>query len=98
MESLQQIINGPVPVLIDFYADWCGPCKAMNPIVSELGKAVQGKARVLKINIDKNGALAQQLGVQAVPTFMVFKGGKIAWRHSGMVDRRTLEGQLLQQG
>lgn len=97
MESLQQIINGPVPVLVDFYADWCGPCKAMNPIVAELGKAVQGNARVLKINIDKNGALAQQLGVQAVPTFMVFKGGQITWRHSGMVDRRTLEGQLLQQ-
>ncbi|SHE99132.1 thioredoxin [Cnuella takakiae] len=98
MESLQQIINGPLPVLIDFYADWCGPCKAMNPVISQLGKTVQGKARVLKINIDKNQGLAHQLGVQAVPTFIVFNKGQQIWRHAGMVDGRTLEGQLLQVG
>ena len=97
MESLQQIINGPVPVLVDFYADWCGPCKAMNPVISSLGKQVQGKARVLNINIDRNNALAQQLGVQAVPTFIIFKQGKAVWRHSGMVDGRMLEQQLMQQ-
>ncbi len=96
MESLQQIINGPLPVLVDFYADWCGPCKAMNPAISTLGKKVQGKARVLKINIDRNGTLAQELGVQAVPTFIIFKGGKSVWRHSGMIDGGTLEGLLLQ--
>jgi thioredoxin 1 len=96
MESLQQIINGPVPVLVDFYADWCGPCKAMGPAISTLGKEVQGKARVLKIDIDRNGALAQQLGVQAVPTFIIFKSGKAVWRHSGMIDGGTLQRQLLQ--
>lgn len=96
MESLQQIISGPVPVLVDFYADWCGPCKAMNPVISTIGKSVQGKARVLKINIDKNPALAQQLGVQAVPTFIIFKDGQAVWRHSGAIDGRSLEGRLLQ--
>lgn len=96
MESLQQIINGPVPVLVDFYADWCGPCKAMNPVISSIVQSVQGKARVLKINIDRNPQLATQLGVQAVPTFIIFKAGKAVWRHAGMVDGRTLQGQLLQ--
>lgn len=96
MEKLQQIINGPLPVLIDFYADWCGPCKTMNPVIEGLGKKVQGKARVLKINIDRNGALATELGVQAVPTFIIFKQGRVLWRHSGVVDERTLQSQLLQ--
>lgn len=96
MENLQQIINGPLPVLIDFYADWCGPCQTMNPVISQLGRSVQGKARVLKINIDKNPVLAQQLGVQAVPTFIIFKGGHAVWRRSGAVDGRILAQQLLE--
>jgi thioredoxin 1 len=68
----------------------------MNPAISSLGKKVQGKARVLKIDIDRNGPLAQQLGVQAVPTFIIFKAGKAVWRHSGMIDGATLQAHLLQ--
>jgi len=73
METFQQIINGEKPVLVDFYATWCAPCKAMSPIVESIGKELQGKARVLKIDVDKNQTLAAQYQIQAVPTFMIFK-------------------------
>jgi thioredoxin 1 len=95
MESFNEIIHGNQPVLVDFYADWCGPCRAMSPAVAALGKDVQGRARVLKINIDKAPGVAQQYGVQAVPTFIVFKNGQPVWRQAGMVDKHTLLQQLL---
>jgi len=90
MENFSQIINADQPVLVDFYADWCGPCKAMEPVVKEVAKAVQGKARVIKVDIDKSNQAAMAYGVQAVPTFIIFKKGKIVWRHAGMVDKNSL--------
>jgi len=90
METFQQIIQGDKPVLIDFYATWCGPCKTMSPIVESVGKEMQGQARVLKIDVDKNQALAQQYQIQAVPTFMIFKNGKMLWRKPGGADKMTL--------
>ncbi len=95
METFQQLINSETPVVVDFYADWCGPCKAMTPVIQEIGKQVQGKARVIKINIDNNRAVSQQYGVQAVPTFIIFKNGKAVWRHSGMIDKASLLNRLL---
>lgn len=95
MEKFTDIISSDVPVLVDFYATWCGPCKAMAPAVAQVGQAVQGKARVLKIDIDRNQAIAQQLQIQAVPTFAIFKKGKVVWRHSGMLDARSLQQHLL---
>ena len=89
METFQQIINGEKPVLVDFYATWCAPCKAMSPIVESIGKELQGKARVLKIDVDKNQTLAAQYQIQAVPTFMIFKKGQIVWRKAGGADRST---------
>ena len=89
-ETFTDIINSSTPVLVDFYADWCGPCKAMNPIVEEVAKELRGKARVIKINIDQSGSAAQQYHVHAVPTFMIFKNGKIEWRHPGMIDKQRL--------
>jgi thioredoxin 1 len=94
METFQQIINGDKPVLIDFYATWCGPCKAMSPIVESLGKELQGKARVLKVDVDKNQALAAQYQVQAVPTFLIFKRGQVVWRKAGGADKMTMIQQL----
>jgi thioredoxin 1 len=90
MESFKEIIESPSPVLVDFYADWCGPCKAMNPVIQEVAREVQGKARVLKVNIDKSQQAAQHFNVQAVPTFMIFKNGKSVWRHAGMIDKASL--------
>ncbi|HEX6191632.1 MAG TPA: thioredoxin [Chitinophagaceae bacterium] len=90
METFKELINASQPVLVDFYADWCGPCKAMNPIIKEVAQTVQGKARVIKVDIDKSEAAAGTYGVQAVPTFILFKNGSIVWRHAGMIDKNSL--------
>jgi thioredoxin 1 len=95
MEKFNTLISSDTPVLVDFYADWCGPCKAMGPAIQEVGKEVEGKARVIKVNIDKNQAAAMQYNVRAVPTFIIFKNGRQVWRHSGMIDKNSLEKQLL---
>lgn len=94
MEKFKEIIEGEKPVLVDFFATWCGPCKAMTPIVDELGKEIQGKARLLKIDIDKNEALAGKYQIQSVPTFIIFKKGEAVWRQSGMMDKTSLEEQI----
>ncbi|MBX5439402.1 MAG: thioredoxin [Thermoflavifilum sp.] len=96
MEPFHQLIQSEQPVLVDFYADWCGPCKAMHPIIQDVARQVQGKARVIKINVDKNQQTAMQYQIQAIPTFIIFQKGEIKWRHTGMVDRQTLLHQLLQ--
>jgi len=95
MEKFNTLISSSTPVLVDFYADWCGPCKAMGPAIQAVGKDVEGKARVIKVNIDKNQAAAMEYNVRAVPTFIIFKQGQQVWRHSGMIDKNTLEKQLL---
>jgi thioredoxin 1 len=94
MESFNEIINGDQPVLVDFFATWCGPCRAMTPIVEELGKELEGKARVLKVDIDKNESVSNSYQIQTVPTFIVFKQGKVLWRHSGMTDKNALLEQV----
>ena len=90
MESFHELIQSDTPVLVDFYADWCGPCKAMEPVVKEVAKAVQGKARVVKVDVDKRVQIAQTYNVSAVPTFIIFKNGNIVWRHPGMIDKNTI--------
>ncbi len=90
MEPFQELIQADTPVLVDFYADWCGPCKAMTPVVQEVAREVTGKARVIKINIDKNQQAANAYGVSAVPTFILFHKGNILWRHPGMIDKKSL--------
>lgn len=96
MENFKDIISGDQPVLVDFYATWCGPCKAMAPVVESLGKEVAGKGRVLKIDVDKNGPVANQYRIQSVPTFIIFKKGEAVWRVSGVVDKAVLLQQMQQ--
>ncbi|MGN6508254.1 MAG: thioredoxin [Chitinophaga sp.] len=94
MGAFNDLIQSEQPVLVDFYADWCQPCHAMTPVIKEVAKAVEGKARVVKVNIDKNQAAAMQFNVSAVPTFIIFKKGQIVWRHAGMTDKNSLLRQL----
>ncbi|MDR2915366.1 MAG: thioredoxin [Tannerella sp.] len=94
METFNDIIKGDKPVLVDFYATWCGPCKTMGPVIEDIGKELQGEARVLKIDVDKNQSVADQYNVQAVPTFIIFKNGEAVWRNAGAMDKATLLAQL----
>lgn len=90
METLKDLINSDTPVLVDFYADWCGPCKAMSPVVQQVAREVTGRTRIVKVNIDKNVEAAQQHNISGVPTFILFKKGKVMWRHSGTIDHSSL--------
>lgn len=91
MSSFKEIIEGDIPVLVDFHADWCGPCQTMNPIIDDVKKFYGPKLRVLKINVDKNQAVAQKYKVRGVPTFLLFKKGEINWRSAGIHTRADLK-------
>lgn len=91
MKKFEELINTTSgPVLVDFYATWCGPCKMMHPILENVKARVGDKARIVKIDVDEQQALAMQYGIQAVPTLMLFKGGKQMWRQSGVVQSNEL--------
>lgn len=85
-----KLINGNKPVLVDFYATWCGPCKAVPPILKQTKQALGDKVKIIKIDIDRNKILASKYKVQAVPTLILFKSGGIAWRQSGVVPAQQL--------
>ena len=94
MEKFADIINGKEPVLVDFFATWCGPCKMMHPVLEELSKKIAGKARILTVDIDKNQELAAQYNVRSVPTLIIFKAGELKWRTSGVTSASDLEAEL----
>ena len=94
--TFKELIADEKPILIDFYADWCGPCKAMSPILKEVSKEMGEKARIVKINVDKNPQLSQQLKVQSIPTLMIYKNGKLEWRHTGIKTAPDLVNRLKQ--
>lgn len=96
MESFEDIIKSDKPVLVDFFATWCGPCKMMHPILEEVHEKVGDKARIIKIDIDKNEPLAAAYNVRSVPTLILFKNGKLEWRTAGVQQAATLE-QVINQ-
>lgn len=91
METFNDVISTNQPVLVDFFATWCGPCKMMHPILEQLKTAFGDKLRIIKIDIDKNQAVANQFQIQSVPTMILFKDKKILWRQSGAMPLNALQ-------
>lgn len=89
--SFSQIINSETPVLVDFYADWCGPCKTLAPILKNLKEELGDAVKIVKIDVDKNQPLAVQYQVRGVPTMILFKNGKQVWRQSGVLQKEALK-------
>ncbi len=83
--------NSQIPVLVDFYADWCGPCKTLSPIVQEVSSALHGRIKVIKVNVDKNQNASMTYGIKGVPTLILFRRGAILWRQSGVLSKRDLQ-------
>ena len=85
-----EVYQSEIPVLVDFYADWCGPCKAMAPVVETLADEYAGKAKVGKMNTDENQDIAMEYGIMSITTFLAIKGGKVVNKMIGMQDKRNL--------
>jgi thioredoxin 1 len=85
-----EVLQSSLPFLLDFGAVWCGPCKALAPVVEKLADELQGKARVGKLDVDDSPVVASKFGIRSVPTVLVFKGGKVSGQHVGMTNKETL--------
>jgi thioredoxin 1 len=91
MSKFSELINSGKPVLVDFYATWCGPCKTMAPLLKELSERVGDKAEIIKVDVDRNPQAAAHYQVQGVPTLILFRDGQIRWRQSGVMSVQELE-------
>ena len=94
--NFETIINDTKPVIVDFHALWCGPCKVQSPILKELAAELGDRVKVIKIDVDQNNAISSQYQIQSVPTLIVFKNGKPVWRQSGVASKANLYNVLMQ--
>ena len=88
------LVNQSQPVLVDFYADWCGPCQMMAPVLKEVATEMGDQLKVIKIDVDKNQPIAQKFGVRSIPTLILFQNGEIKWKKAGVVTKRELTSLL----
>lgn len=96
MEKLSDIIQSSQLTLVDFYATWCGPCRMMHPVLEQLKKELGDSIRIVKVDVDKNEAVAIQMRIQSVPTLMIFKEGEMKWRQSGAMPSSELKRVIAQ--
>lgn len=85
MSSFNEIINSGSPVLVDFYADWCAPCRMVAPILEQVAADMKGEVKILKVDVDKNKAAAQKYGIRSIPTLILFKDGQVRWQGVGVM-------------
>jgi thioredoxin 1 len=94
IDSFQNIINSDRPVLVDFFATWCGPCQALQPILKDVKVELGDSVSIIKIDVDKNQELARQFQIKGVPTMILFKNGKQQWRQSGVLSKEMIVGAI----
>jgi len=95
MGSFNEIINSSTPVLVDFYADWCAPCKMMAPILHQVSKDMEGKVKVIKVDVDKNEEAARKYQIRSIPTMILFKNGKAVWQGVGVMQADQIKAIIL---
>jgi len=95
MGSFNEIINSSTPVLVDFYADWCAPCKMMAPILHQVSREMEGKVKVIKVNVDKNEDAARKYQIRSIPTMILFKNGKAVWQGVGVMQADQIKAIIL---
>jgi thioredoxin 1 len=93
----QEVLNSDIPVLVDFWAQWCGPCRALNPTIEELASEYEGKIKIAKVNIDENPEISSNYSVMSIPTLLIFNNGEVAEQMVGLVPKEKIEKKISSQ-